>query len=221
MPHQINEELRLTIFLPPDKQPVTLDEIRSHFRIDAGDGDEDALVGAMGQAATEYAEDYLGLSLIERTFDLFLDRWPTKRIRKEWDGVRTGAISELFQAERELRIPKPPLISITHIKTYDDADVATTFAASKYFVDTATEPGRIVLRDAAATPAPTRVANGLEIRCVAGHGPDRDDVPESIRQGIMRMAAHLFENRGECSIDQSADASGANALYGKKRKMRV
>jgi hypothetical protein len=215
------EELRLTIVVKPTAFPVTMDEARAHMRIDSDDAAEDAIISANINAATAYAEKWLGLALITRTFDLFLDQWPTRRTEKWWDGTRTGSISEMFQTERELMVPFPPLQSVTHIKTYDDSDTESTFAASKYFVDTATKPGRIVLRDAAETPAPTRVANGLEIRCVAGYGDDYADVPENIRQGILRMAAHLFEARGECPLEEAADVSGAGALWGIDRAMRL
>ena len=223
MPQSI-EPIRLTLSTPPAKLPVTMDEVRAHLRIDATDIDEEAPMAADLRAATNQAELYLSQSLITQTWTLFRDSWPTTARSKGdawWDGVRQGAISSLFSGGREMELPKWPLISVTHIKTYDDDDTATTFAASKYFVDTTSRPGRIVLREAAAAPAPTRVANGVEVQYVAGYGPDYADVPEDIRQGILRMIAYLYENRGECSEDQAMDKSGAAVLWARHRILRV
>ena len=161
--------------------------------------------------------------LITQTWTMFLDRWPHRQRRGKddwWDGVRQGSIATLFDPERELEVPKPPLISVDLIRTFDDDDVATTYADTKYFVDTATEPGRIVLRDAAAEPAPTRVANGLEVQFVAGYGPDYADVPEDIRQGILRFILYAYENRG-CDAQVAMDSSGAAVLWAKDRILRI
>jgi hypothetical protein len=211
----------MAVVTPPARLPVTIDEIRVHMRIDLDDTDEVPILMANIQSATDQAERWLRRSLITRTFDLWLDRWPTSRRNVWWDGVRDGSISDLFSAERHVDVPAPPLQSVTSITTFDDSDAGSDFASSKFFVDTATEPGRIVLRDAAETPAPTRVANGIQIRCVAGYGDNYSDVPEPIRQGILRMAAHLYEARGECPLEEARDVSGASALWQPYRILRL
>ena len=113
----------------------------------------------------------------------------------------------------EITLPYPPLLSVTHVKTYDDNDVATTWAASNYFVDTTSIPGRIVARDGVSLPVATRVANGFEIEFVAGYGDDEADVPETVRTGILIMAAHLHEHRGDDDPAKAAQASGATSYW--------
>lgn len=223
MSHAIGTEpLRITVTTAPAKQPVTMDEARAYLRLETDDIDEDPVIAGDLVAAVDQAETYLGRSLITRTLTWVMDGWPRTKVAPWWDGVREGSISDMYEHERSLDVPRPPLQSVTSIKTYDDADVATVFAASKYFVDAASdEPGRIVLRDAAETPAPTRVANGIEIIFIAGYGDDEAFVPEAIRQGILRMTTHLYENRGECSIEQARDQSGASALWSRHRIIRL
>ncbi len=225
MPHSLTvEPLRLSLTTAPAKQPVTMDEIRAYLRLETDDIDEDPVIAALVVASTDHAEIYLGRALITQTFLWSMDRWPVKaghRGDQWWDGVRTGSMDSLYNAERSIDVPRPPLQSVTSITTYDDADVSSVFAASKYYVDTAGQPGRIVLRNSAETPAPTRVANGIETVYIAGYGDDYADVPESIRQGILRMATHLYEHRGECTIEQARDISGAAALWSKYRILRL
>ena len=62
-------------------------------------------------------------------------------------------------------------------------------------------------------PTPGRAANGIEVRFVAGHGDAPGDVPARLRQGIVQLAAYLFENRGDALAGAAIDASGAAVLW--------
>ncbi len=192
----MREPLRLTLTTGPASLPVSLQEAKEHLCIDEDQTDGDALIVAYLSAAVSACEKFTGRALISQTWTLFRDAWPYQSapgaISEGWS---EGPSTNLIIGARELRLPRPPLQSITHIKTYDDSDVATTYAASSYFVDSASVPGRIVIRDGSAAPAPTRTANGLEIRFVAGHGDNAGDVPEELRTGILQLVAHLFEHR--------------------------
>jgi uncharacterized phiE125 gp8 family phage protein len=92
------------------------------------------------------------------------------------------------------------LVSVTHVKSYDDSDTATTFDSAKYFVDTANTPPRIVLRDGQSWPTGLRAANGLEIQYVAGYGSNDTDVPEPLRLAIMQIITANYENRGDEAV---------------------
>jgi uncharacterized phiE125 gp8 family phage protein len=85
---------------------------------------------------------------------------------------------------------------VTSVTTYDDADVSTVFAASSYYVDTAAEPGRVVLRTGSTWPTALRVGNAVEIVYVAGYGAAAA-VPAPIKFAVKSVAAWLYENRGE------------------------
>jgi uncharacterized phiE125 gp8 family phage protein len=122
---------------------------------------------------------------------------------------------------RAINLPRPPLQSITSVSTFDDADAETTYAASNYFVDTASEPGRLVLRKSAGAPTTTRAANGIKIVFVSGYGDDFSTVPEPMRQGILRTVAWQYQNRGDCDADEAARNSGAQVLWHDYRVLRV
>ncbi len=216
----IREPLRLRLVSAPAQLPVSLNEIKRQLGIDDGFTDDDALLQGFLEAAVAEAERFLRRALITQTWRLHRDAWPSAHGGHSWwDGVREGPISLLERSADELELPKAPLQSVIHVKTYDDADTATTFSSGSYFVDTASEPGRIKLRVGVAVPVVTRTANGLEVEFVAGYGDNPSDVPEPVRQGILMTAAWLYANRGDCG--EAAGNSGARALWQRFRVVEL
>ncbi len=213
--------MSLTLVTPPTDLPVSLAMVKDHLRLNDGDAADEALVMGLVRAATETVEAYTGRALITRTLRLSLDAAPAGRFEPSFRiGVRLGPL------ERAIELPMPPLIGVTSIVTYDDADTATTFAASNYLVDTAREPGRVALRNGAMWPAGAdRAANAIEITYTAGYGAGMADVPEPIRQAILAHIAQLYEYRGdEMADDASAQKQmpiAARALLGPFRVARV
>ena len=61
--------------------------------------------------------------------------------------------------------------------------------------------------------SPGRAANGIEVRFVAGYGSGFADVPQPLRQGIVQLAAFLFENRGDAVSEAAILDSGAAGLW--------
>ena len=172
---------------------ISINEIKNQLRIANTDSTHDTMLAVCQSAATEMAKNYLQRSLINRTLTLFLDNVPyADDIFPDVEGITTGPY--LTYRKREIKLPFSPLGSVSHVKTYDDDDTATTLAASKYYVDTAGDMGRVVLRTGETWPDMLRVANALEIKYVAGYGANSGTVPDPIRQGALIMAAHLFEN---------------------------
>lgn len=164
----------LTLLTPPATEPVTLVEAKQHLRMDTTS--DDALITNLIVAARLLAELWTGRSLITQTWLMRLDAAPVSNF---------------------VRLPKAPLQSVSFIKTYDDADVASVFAASNYFVDTASAPSRVILRLGASWPSVARTANGFELQFVAGYGPNGSDVPAPIRQGLLMHIARLYAQRGD------------------------
>ncbi len=190
--------MSLTTVTRPTGLPVSLAMVKDQLRLNDDDTAEDALLMGLVRAATNTAEAYLGRALITRTLRLSLDKSPGTGFEPGFRiGVRLGPL------ERALELPRPPLIAVLSIVTHDDADTATTFAASNYMVDTSREPGRVVLRNGAAWPAGAdRVANAIEVTYTAGYGDHIGDVPEPIRQAILMLVAQLYEHRGAGVADK-------------------
>lgn len=205
--------------------PVTLAEVKNALKLSVSDTADDALLFGLIRTATDACQEYTGLSLLTQTWRRYLDCFPVKPM-EWWDGVRQGALITEYRSSIELN--KSPIQSVTHLKTYTDADVASTFAPSNYYVDTASKPARLVLRNTAIWPTDIlRVANGIEIEFIAGYGSSQNAVPHGLRQGILQHIAAMYENRGDMLgpdgkfADIPAMPVGAILLYNQKRIMRL
>jgi len=206
----MREQLKLTLVSAPAALPLTLDEAKSHLRIEDGDTADDILVTSLTRAATDACELFTGRALISQTWDLFLDRWPAAPEAPLVEGLSIGA--DLPARATAIPLPRPPLQSVLHVKTYDGADQATVWASQNYLVDTASVPGRVAARAGHALPLPGRAVNGIELRFASGYGDMPGDVPEGLRQGLRLLVAHLYEHRGD-DLDKAAEASGAARLW--------
>ncbi len=165
--------MNLKLVTAPLGEPVNLSEIKEHIRGITGTH-EDSYLEALITSSTKEIENLLRRSLLTQTWEMFLDLAP-KNI--------------------SIEIPFPPLVTISSIKTYDKNDLATVFAASNYFVDINSEPGRVSLNDGASWPDTTlRPINGFQVTFVSGYG-GKTDVPQQIRGAIRMMVAGHYHNR--------------------------
>jgi len=181
----------LTVSVAPTQEPVTLQEVKEFLRLE--DSVDERNLQPMVESSRRYAEEYLNRSLMSQTLILYLDGF-SERYDPLWEGIKVGPYMNYYKDY--VVLPKPPVASVTSVITYDDADTATTFAASKYYVDTASEPARIVLRTGESFPTALRVANAIQVTYVAGHSSPYN-VPEPIRLGILQHTAYLYEHRGD------------------------
>ena len=179
----------LTLVTAPAAEPVSLAEAKAHMRIDSAA--DDSLISALITAAREAAEAHTRRALVSQTWRLTLDGFPAPPL-PWWDGVRQAA--DMPGAGSVIELPRPPLVSVTSVTTYDDGDNPTVASAASYFVDSDSEPGRVALRSGQTWPAVGRVAGGVEVIFVAGYGA-ASAVPQAIRQAMLMYIGHLFENR--------------------------
>lgn len=182
----------------PTSALLDLVETKNYLRVD--DSADDDLITLMSLAATRKVESLIDKKLLTQTWELFLDRIPMSQKPKWWDGTQEMAMSELISGQRALNMPFGPLQSVTSIITYDNSDVATTFSASSYSVDTAGPIGRIALRLGESWPTTVlRPINGIKITAVFGYGSTSVAVPEDIILATKILVAHMYEHRGDDS----------------------
>lgn len=177
MPHEIPWSLTLKT---AGGSAVTLDEAKDHLKITWAD--EDTVVDMLAKAATEAVQEELSRALTEATWELRLDRFPV------W----------------EIRVPRPPLKSVTSIKYLDNDGVLTTLATSEYTVETfqdarQTVPARIVPAHLKSWPTTQDVPNAVVVEYVAG--VTSSALPASVRLAILMTAGELYLNR-----ERSAEA---------------
>lgn len=181
----------LTVSIEPTQEPATLQEVKEYLRLE--DSVDERNLRPMLETARRYAEEYLGRALMSQTIELYLDAFADQN-DPLWEGIKTGPYMNFYKDY--ITLPRPPCASVSSVITYDDEDTATTFAASKYYVDTAREPARIVLRTGETFPTALRVANAIKVTYVAG-ATSPYNIPEPIRMGVLQHIAYLYEHRGD------------------------
>ena len=211
-PVQITNARGSVIVTQPAIEPVTAAEFKSQVRDDAL---TDAEALAWVTTARAYIEEMNNFAIITQTWRLALDRWPSGR-EKWWDGVRQGSRTELYgpSSFSDVPLPRYPLQSITSVTTFDTGNNATAVTVADVFnVDTYRTPGRLALRFGQTWPIALRETNAIVIDYAAGYGTAAGDVPAPIKQGILLMAASLYENRGDgCSTVDAYAMSGARGM---------
>lgn len=186
--------MALKLKTPPASEPVLLNEAKTYLRITDSD---DAFINALITAVRQRFEEWAGRSLITQTWTLWLDGFP---LREKNSSPREGyyelPVAHYDALQRVIEIPRPPLISVTSLKTYDTANNTTVFNSSNYLVDAVSTPGRLALNPGATWPAGLRGVNAVEIEFVAGFG-NAADVPESIKQGMLLWVKLLFTDKSK------------------------
>jgi len=164
--------LRLNLKTVPAVEPVTLDEAKLHLRVDSAD--DNALITALITTARQLAERETKRAFITQTWEMYLDFAPA-----------------------EIDIPKPPLQATgLAIKVIDDAAAETVVSATTYDIDASdNSPGRVKLRSGCTWPYHRGFASFV-IEFKAGYGLLATDVPEALKQGILQLLSHLYDNRG-------------------------
>ena len=184
--------MNLTQLMSPAQKPLSLTVVREHLRVvDAG---EDALIEGLIDAATSHLDGrhgILGRALITQGWELKLKCWPSD------DGMK---------------LPFPPLQAIEHVKYINEAGVEQLMPSSDYSV----EPGEFVsiLRLAPEKKWPVLGASNWPVRISfrCGFGDVPDDIPKAIRQAMLLLIGHWYENRSEveaCELSQVPMASTA------------
>jgi uncharacterized phiE125 gp8 family phage protein len=159
---------------PPAVEPVTLAEAKAHLRVT--DAAEDSLISTLIVAARKHCELATSLAFIAQGCSVFRDRFPDAA---------------------ELELPLWPIIAVGDVKVFGEDDVPAIVDPAHYFADKVARPARLVLRSSRIWPKPGRVANGVEIQLTAGFGAGPSDVPQPLREAILRLVAHWFERRGD------------------------
>jgi uncharacterized phiE125 gp8 family phage protein len=189
----------LKLITPPSIEPVDLDTAKLHVRQDSTA--DDALITALIVAAREHVERDTNRGLITQVVDFYRDYYP---------GNNPASLSYrscyVDPRELDIELPLSPLQAIGSITSYDENNAATVFSAANYYADLVSEPGRIALAPAAAWPTSLRPINGVVIRMTVGYGDTAATVPASLRQAMLLLIGHWYENR------EQAITSGAQAL---------
>jgi uncharacterized phiE125 gp8 family phage protein len=181
--------MALRLITPPAVEVFTLAQAKAHLRVDFTD--EDALISALIVAARQYAEGptgFTGRAFVTQTWELVIDEFP----------------------DAEVKIPMPPLQTVTSIKYDDSGGTEQTLDPTLYYVDDVSEPGWVV---PITSGWPTTIAaiNAVRIQFVAGYDADTSsppdltaNVPGNIRAAMLLIIGSLYEHREQNVVGVSA-----------------
>jgi len=182
--------------IDPAAEPLTLEEVKLHLRVD--DDDEDNNISLYIRAAREFTESFLGRALVTQTWMLTLDEFP----------------------DEEIKIPLPPLQSITQIAYDDTSGIEQIIDPLSYFVDTQSEPGWVVPAGTLTWPTTIDAINSVRVKFVAGYAPSTDsppdlttNIPYNIKAGMLLIIGNLFENREDNVVGTIANRIPNGAEY--------
>lgn len=155
----------------PTEEPVSLADVKLHLRVDGNE--ENVLIASLIAAAREFCESYTGLQFVTATWAYTLDAFPSQDI---------------------IRLPRPPLSSVTTVAYTDAAGDAQTMSSSDYDVDTTSIEGRLALAYGASWPSTRDEIDAVTITYVAGYG-NAQAVPDAAKSAIYMVVADLYEHR--------------------------
>lgn len=178
---------RLVLVTAPVGEPIDATVAIEHLRENSTTAQVEVIDRQIA-AARRWAEEKTGRALLTQTWDLFLDRFP----------------SEFWPFD--IRVPKPPLQSITTLKYTDENGTQQTLGSTLYTVDVSSTPGRIVPAFEETWPTTQGHINDVEIRFIAGYGANAEDVLEDIREAMLKRVNALYLHRESVVVGEGAAA---------------
>jgi len=200
----------------PAVEPVTLDELKAWLRIT--DTSQDSLLSSLITSARIIAENYTGRKFIDQELTMYCDA-VTSCNMAWWSGTREGSQASYF-GNRYIELDWLPVSAITSWSYFDDSNDESVYSSSNYFLDNSSNDiySRIVLNIGACYPANTRAVNAYKIVYRAGYGDEAADVPQNIKDAILRIASWMYANNGDCSDGSCIYDCGASAPLNCSRK---
>lgn len=175
--------MTLSMLAGPQIEPISVAEAKLFLRIDHDA--ENEIVAALITTARLHVERMTRRIMLAQSWRLYLDALPASRIAK----IGIGPVRE-----------------VTQVTCYDQNGDPEIIPPEDYVVDVSAVPARIKFRPQALQNQ-KRELNGYEIDFTAGFGATTLDVPADLRQAILMLVAHWYENRSAVSTDVSVAAT--------------
>lgn len=188
-------------------EPVTLAEARAHLEAQAYedsdvDPTDDAMIEAWIAAAREMCEQFLGVSLVTKTLEIAMDKFP---VSTDLGGTAIdlpmGPVREVIQ----IMAPPPETEYTSDDVDSDDLADLDVWADGQvnpdlYVLDDYRNPNQVKPATAgAAWPTIVAAPNAVKVRYLAGYAVDSDGgdaLPKMIRASVLLLIADLYEHRG-------------------------
>ena len=179
----------------PALEPVSLGDAKAHLRVDTNT--EDTFISSLITTSRLQVEAILALALITQSWTWRFDAWSRKNVT----------------------FPIGPVSNVASVRVQNSDLSYTTLNPSTYIVDGRAEPPRLI-PVGGLFASPGVAALGIEIAFTAGYGATVADVPSALKQAILLLVAHWFENR-EPVVDGAPLVRFPDAVIGLLEPYRV
>ncbi len=163
-------------------EALRLGDIKRHLRLSTGDTNEDKVFTILRKAARGKAENYTNRKFIKQIWYQYFEKWPDKNY---------------------ITLAYPPLsTSPAPALTYQSStEGRTTVSTTKYRLDTANVPGRLVLGYGDDWPSETLwTVNPIRVEFTCGYSSNSSGLPGDITDAMLLMVGHMYENREDSII---------------------
>lgn len=176
----------IKVIQPPTAEPLSVDEVALHLRLDAYGSPatypEQTWIEAAISAARETVEGLSGLALAPQTVELGMAAFPFDCFNQSGISLRTG-----------------PLLGVTSV-IYSDGTADQTIDPALYVVDGYANPGAVYPAYNQSWPTAVLTPNSIRIRYrvgfnTPGESPQDAPLPKGLRAAMLLMIGHLYANR--------------------------
>ena len=176
----------LKLLSAPVEEPLCLDDVKKHLRVDYDD-DDDLIQGLIGGARSA-AEVETQRQLVTCTWRLIMDQFPGPSLM----GIPYGQPYTI--PGHAICLPKSPVQSVTQITYLDMAGVQQTLDPSTYTAPDDQDMTRITPIFGRIWPPTLPQMGAVQVDFIAGYGTHAD-VPQGIKAWMKLMVGAMYENR--------------------------
>lgn len=191
--------MKLTVVTPPPFEPVTLQEVYAHLRLDTfSEGSppeepshpDDAMLLAQIAAAREFVESATRRSLVQRTLRLSFGAWPGR-----WCWVPPSS--------QAIKLLRPPFVRLVRVAYYGSDNVLVDVDPADYYVCDDLVP-ELRFTGGFGWPSLYGRPDALRVDYVAGYPaagspPETQadyaaNIPASLKQAILATVQLTYDN---------------------------
>jgi uncharacterized phiE125 gp8 family phage protein len=155
-------------------EPVTLEQVRQHLRVDEDQETYDYL-SQLNRTAREWVENRTWLGLVVQDWNLYAPTFDPQGIE----------------------LAPSPVTEVLSVQYYDLSGDLQTLPAGDYWLDIVSEPARITPRD---TWPETEQGNPAAVRILYRSGLTDTQVPQQLKHAIKILCSHWYEHREEVVV---------------------
>jgi len=167
---------------------------------------------AVGEVITQ-EEAKRHLRILSSSFDAEVDdklqaarEWVENNTARTIRPATTRTLSMCSWWSGQLKLPYPPLLTITHIKYYDASNVLQTLAAGNYAVVNQTDqPGYLEYTSTAVLPSTFDRPDAVKIEYTSGY--TEATLPAKLRNAVLMRLTQLWGDAKGRDIDHAERAA--------------